>query len=118
MPRYSNLVAWDHSRILVRMVADAFRSTRGEGDLVSQIRRAAISVAANVAEGAERGSDKDFVRFLRIADGSNAEVQALATIAGDAGILDPVTVAAISDQTAQVGRLLGGLISRCRGDSG
>jgi len=118
MPRYHNLTAWNHSRVLVRLVADAVRNSRGEGDLVSQIRRAAISVAANIAEGAERYHDRDFLRFLRFADGSNAEVQALALIAGDAGILTPAVVQRILDQTTLVGRLIGGLIRRVNGGSG
>jgi four helix bundle protein len=113
MPRYSRLLVWDHSRLLVRLVAEATRSARGEGDLISQMRRASISVAANIAEGAERGSDRDFLRHLRIADGSNAETQALASIAGDAGILATEYVNRITDTTATIGRLLNGLQRRC-----
>ena len=118
MPRYTRLLAWDAARQLIRVVTAASRDCRGEGDLVSQIRRAAISVAANIAEGAERGSLRDFARFLHIADGSNAEVQALITIAGDAELIPDAQVIAIIDQTNRVGRLIGGLLTRCRAGSG
>jgi four helix bundle protein len=115
MPRYAHLLVFQHSRILVQRVSATARTMRGEGDLVSQIRRASMSVAANIAEGAERGSDRDFIRFLRIADGSNAEVHALISIAEDAQLLDATTAASIRDQAATVGRLIGGLIRRCAG---
>ena len=113
MARYSRLLIWNHARELVRRVSRACASTRGEGDLISQLRRAAISVAANIAEGAERGSDREFIRFLRIADGSNAEVQALTDIAEDALVFDAATATRIRDQAAGVGRLIGALIRRC-----
>ena len=87
----------------------------GHGDLISQIRRASLSVAANIAEGAERGSDRDFVRFLKIADGSNAETQALTHIAGDADIFEARQVNEIIAQTNEIGRMLGGLMRRCSG---
>ena len=110
MARYPNLLLWQHARELVRRVSRACVCTRGEGDLISQLRR-----AANVAEGAERGSDREFVRFLRIADGSNAEVQALTDIAEDALVFDAATASTIRFQAADVGRLIGGLIRRCAG---
>ena len=113
MPRYSSLLVWDHARRLVQQISRATRSARGEGDLLSQIRRASISVAANIAEGAERGSDREFAKHLRIADGSNAETQALAVIAGDAGILSPDHVAAIVATTAEIGRMINGLRRQC-----
>ncbi len=115
MPRYSNLLVWNHARKLVQHVTAATRGVRGEGDLISQIRRASISVAANIAEGAERGSDRDFVKFLKIADGSNAETQALTLIAGDAGIFSAQQVTEIVSHTNQIGRMLNGLMHRCSG---
>ena len=57
------------------------------------------------AEGVER-SDRDFCRFLTIAQGSNSEVEAQVTIAGDIGCLDPVTVAKLLDQTDHIGRMI------------
>ena len=113
MPRYSSLLVWQHARHLVQQVSSATRNARGEGDLLSQIRRASISVAANIAEGAERGSDREFSKHLRIADGSNAETQALAIIAGDAGILSSDQVDGIVETTAGIGRMINGLRRRC-----
>ena len=115
MPRYSKLLVWDHARKLVHNVTTATRQApaSGHGDLISQIRRASISVAANIAEGAERGSDRDFVRFLKIADGSNAETQALTRIAGDAGIFESNQVTEIISQTNEIGYMLRALMRRC-----
>ena len=74
-----------------------------------------ISVAANIAEGAERGSDRDFVRFLKIADGSNAETQALTLIAGDAGIFEARQVAQIVGTSQEIQYMLSALMRRCSG---
>jgi four helix bundle protein len=115
MPRYSNLLVWNHARKLVQHVTTSTRGVRGEGDLISQIRRASISVAANIAEGAERGSDRDFVRFLKIADGSNAETQALTLIAGDAGLFTATQVAEIVGVSQEIQYMLRALMRRCSG---
>ena len=115
MARHPHLLAWQQARLLVRSVTTATSAATPTGDLISQLRRAAISVAANIAEGASRGSDRDFLRFLHIADGSNAEVQALTAIAEDAGMFSPEAAQAIITQAALVGRLLGGFIRRLSG---
>ena len=55
--------------------------------LKDQMTRSAVSIASNIAEGAERGSPREFIRFLRIAKGSSAELRTQLFIASQAGIL-------------------------------
>jgi four helix bundle protein len=109
MAKFSNLRVWQQARELLKLVSAATADMRAEGDLKSQMRRAAISVASNITEGAER-SDREFCRFLTIALGSNAEVEAQVTIAGDLGLIDPVTVKAMLDHTDHIGKMIRRLV--------
>jgi len=72
--------------------------------LNSQLRRAAVSVASNIVEGAARGTSRDFLRFLRIARGSLVELE----IARRCRLCD--STSGIDDQVRIVGQLLSGLI--------
>lgn len=74
--------------------------------LVSQLRRAAVSVPANIAEGAGRDSTKDFLRHLSIAQGSLAEVHTLLVIVRRRGYVQEETVKHLEDRSRQVGRQL------------
>ncbi len=80
------------------------------GDLSSQLRRAGISVCSNIAEGAGRGNDGDFARFLCIARGSNDEIAAQLQICASLGL----DVTALQAQNSSVGRRLTMLIRRVR----
>lgn len=79
---------------------------------VSQLRRAAHSIPANLAEGSGRGSDKDFARFLRISTGSANELEYGLTLARDLGFLDGETHAGLASLTAETRRMLNGLRKR------
>jgi len=78
--------------------------------LCSQLRRAAASIPINIAEGYGRGSRQDYIRFLRIARGSAAEVETELIIAKRLGFLDNDTAEEAFSQLGHVRKLLQGLI--------
>jgi four helix bundle protein len=77
--------------------------------LTNQMRRAAISISSNVAEGSARVSDADFARFVEIAIGSLFEVISESTVAKRQGYLSEDSFAAIYKASEQQGRMLSGL---------
>ncbi len=78
--------------------------------LTNQLRRAVVSVPANIAEGQGRFSRKEFHSFLSVAHGSLREVETLMMIAHRLNYLSPKDVTAILELAAEVGRLLQGLM--------
>ena len=80
--------------------------------LTSQLRRAAISVPSNIAEGAGRGSGKEFLRFLLIARGSLNEIDTQLEIAEELGFLADVDVSKLRKRYDTTSSQLQGLISR------
>ena len=78
--------------------------------LKNQIRRAAISVMSNIAEGFGRGGNRELVQFLSIAKGSVAEVQAQLYVAFDAGYIDTKQFDETYKLTDETGRLIGGFM--------
>jgi len=117
MARFTKFKVWHEARMLIRQVSELTRDMTSEGDLVRQVRRAAISVASNLAEGAERGSDRDFLRFVRIANASCAEVEAQVNIALDLGLASPEQGHAVIEQAQSIGRMLYRLMVRLGGGS-
>ena len=82
--------------------------------LTSQVRRAAVSIPSNIAEGWGRGRTKEYVQFLRYARGSLYEVETQLRIAARRGYLPDARLDTILDQTTSIGRMLVGLIRALR----
>ena len=113
---FRDLVAWQKAMTLVSAVyraTEAFPQREMYG-LSNQVRRAAVSVPSNIAEGKGRLSKKEFVQFLAQARASLCEVQTQLEIALNLGYLAPDTFAALDDQAREVGRILNGLIKTIR----
>jgi len=93
---------------LVYSTTKSFPSDERFG-LTNQMRRAAVSVSSNIAEGSARVSEADFARFVEIATGSLFEVVSEATIAKRQQFLDQSSFAAIYNAAEEQGKMLSGL---------
>lgn len=112
--KYQQLIVWQKSMLLV---SEIYRLTQGFPDnekfgLTSQLRRAAVSVPSNIAEGSGRGSDKDFCRFLYQARGSLTEIETQLLIAQQLGFC--AIEKNIDELTQQVFAMLNKLIQKLR----
>ena len=85
--------------------------------LVDQIRRAAVSIPSNIAEGCGRNSDKELIRFLYISIGSLAEVDTQLIISNKLGYLDIDKLDDIADELNIIKKMLLGLIKYLKGKS-
>ena len=106
---HRKLLAWQEAIRLVRLVYSetaSFPKNEIFG-LTSQIRRSAVSIPANIAEGAGRNSSRELAQFLGIASGSRAELDTHLEIAMQLGFLRADSE--LFDQLARVGKLLVGL---------
>jgi four helix bundle protein len=88
--RFEDLDCWQEARNIVNQVYRVCRSDgfRKDNSLVDQVKRAAISIMANIVEGFSRRGNKEFIQFLFIAKSSAAELQSHLYIALDQGYLD------------------------------
>ncbi len=109
---YKELDAWKDARALVKDIylATASFPPAEQFGLTSQIRRAAVSIPANIAEGYGRRSPGAFVQFLRIAKGSVNELETLLLLSTDLEILE--TCDELQERTAKIGSMLTNLISK------
>lgn len=111
---YRDLLVWQKSldlSIKIYTLTSKFSEDERYG-LISQMRRAAVSIPSNIAEGRCRGTKKDFVQFLRIALGSCAELTTQLEICGRLSIIKEQEFSAIFDQLQEIAKMLNGLIGK------
>src|SRR4051794_2914129 len=109
---YRALVAWQKA---MDLVVEVYRlSAQFPPDerfgLTNQIRRAAVSIPSNIAEGQGRGAGASFAQFLRISLGSLQEVETQLLIAQRLGYADDRAVLCVVDMIAEIGRVIAGLM--------
>ena len=111
MQDFRKLAVWQKAHALsVRIHQLTLAIPRsGYADLISQMRRAAESIAANIAEGAGRGTDADFARFIQMAIGSNSELESHLQFAFDIGMIPAALFDARLGEVVEVKKMLIGL---------
>ncbi|MFI5209822.1 MAG: four helix bundle protein [Gemmatimonadales bacterium] len=97
------------------LALELYRATAGfpaveRYGLSLQLRRAAVSVASNIAEGSGRAGDRECARFLRVARGSASEIECQLMLARDLGYLPESIWAELNDSTQRINRMLLGLV--------
>jgi four helix bundle protein len=110
--RFEDIESWKSAREAAQMVYKASSETPFSKDfaLCNQIRRSAISVVSNIAEGFEREGNKEFLNFLAIAKGSCGEVRAQLYIALDQNYLDNAAFSTIYEKLCETSRLIAGFM--------
>jgi four helix bundle protein len=109
---FRNLMAWKQSRALASSIyrLAATPKLRGHNSYCDQLGRAALSVPSNIAEGNDRGTNKESLRFLLIARGSLSELETQLWVGHDLGWIESEEYQELSEKRSEVARLLGGLI--------
>jgi four helix bundle protein len=111
---FQELKVWQRSHALVLdvyRVSSGFPSAERFG-LVSQLRRAAVSVPTNIAEGSKRQRRQDYARFLNISEGSLAETGYLLLLSRDLGYSRPAVTENLLAEVDQISRMIHALRSR------
>ena len=110
---YKDLVAWQKTTELVLSIyelTEKFPKQEIYG-LTSQLRRAAVSVPSNIAEGQARYSKREFIHFLRNSMGSLAEIETQLVICERLKYIQAAQLAKSGKQCAEIGRIVNGLIN-------
>jgi four helix bundle protein len=110
--RFEDIDAWKKARELTKIIYDVTGQGKIAADfpLRDQLRRAAVSIMANIAEGFEREGNKEFRQFLAVAKGSVGEVKSLLYVALDAGLTSTEQFLRLTALAEEASRLLAGFL--------
>jgi four helix bundle protein len=116
MKNYENLLAWQKAHQCAVNIQRSTSSIRrnGNADLISQMRRAALSIAANLAEGCGRATDADFAKFVQIAVGSSTELEYHLRFAVDTDLISRAEFEARRKEVVEVRKMMIGLLKKLR----
>lgn len=111
--KFEDIKSWQLARQVTRTIFNLSSDGRFSKDftLANQIRRSSISIMSNIAEGFERGGDKEFVHFLSIAKGSCGEARSQLYIALDQDYISQAEFDSAYKQLDETGKLIGGLMN-------
>ena len=112
MAGFKDLKVWRRAK---ELAVEIYKKTQDEPfsrdfGLKDQIRKSAVSIPSNIAEGDERGSNKDAIRFFYIAKGSLAELRTQVEIAFEIGYLSSEKAEEMDKKCMTIGKMLGSLI--------
>lgn len=115
--KFEDIESWKKARALTIDIYQATASGQfvRDFDLKDQIRRASVSVLSNIAEGFERGGDKEFLQFFAVAKGSCGEVRAQLYLALDQGCLSTDVFERLLKNATEVSQLISGFIKYLKG---
>jgi len=110
--KFEEIQSWKKARSLTKQIYTATLAGPFAKDfgLRDQIRRAAVSILSNIAEGFERGGDKEFLQFLAVAKGSAGELRAQLYVALDQQYMSQEQFAALSQEATEISRLISGFM--------
>ena len=116
----SKLIVLDKAHELLGKVNEAVKTIRQPhlGDLKKQLMKSALSIPSNIAEGRRKESQREFLRFLDIALGSNGELETQLRAAEDCHAIASTTQLDLKKRASEVGRMLNGLRRRIIDDLG
>ncbi len=115
--RFEDLKTWQHARELNREIFRLSKTSAFAKDfgLRDQMRRASISIMSNIAEGFERGGDREFIQFLSNAKGSCGEVRAQLYAALDENYLTRAEFEALYERSVEISRMISGFMTYLKG---
>jgi len=114
---FESLDVWKRSSRLAVSVYRVLKNCRDYG-LKDQMTRAAVSIPSNIAEGYDRGTNKEFIRYLNIAKGSAAELRTQLYIAKEIGEIAPEAMTELVEETKGIGAMLNRLEQARRSKAG
>jgi len=115
--RFEDVVSWQKARLLTKTVYDCSKTGSFARDFSfrNQIRSASVSIMSNIAEGFERGGDKEFVQFLSTAKGSCEEVRSQLYVALDQGYIPAPKFREMYDLSIETSRVISGFMNYLSG---